>query len=173
MCNTTAISGVINFHIKNASRSLRGLYFVVSPKRPKTGLTEIIMATELACQQNDLCDNSEDSGLWWRFGKGLGSVENVLSGTKKTLRVVKLSCQCEYGTGFNYQDHGGTSKTNIYTLFIFSQASSMASGFVSGTFKHTEISQQLTDGLPWNTIQCYDCDETPAKRMKLPLLPVV
>lgn len=75
--------------------------------------------------------------------------------------------------GVNHQDHGGTFKTNIYTLFIFSQAGSMASGFVSESFKYTEISQKLMDGLPWNIIQCYDCDEIPAKLMKLSLLPVV
>lgn len=55
------------------------------PKRPKTGFTEIIMAAELACQQNNICDNSEDFVLWWRFGKWLKSVEKVVSGTRKLL----------------------------------------------------------------------------------------
>lgn len=88
------------------------------PKRPKTGFTEIIMAAELACQQNNICDNSEDFVLWWRFGKWLKSVEKVVSGTRKLLELSRYHVNVSMALGSIIKTMEALSKLT-YTLSLF------------------------------------------------------
>lgn len=88
------------------------------PKRPKTRFTEIIMAAELSCQQNNLCDNSEDFGLWWKFGKWLKSVEKVVSRTRKLLELSRYHVNVSMSLGSIIKTMEALSKLT-YTLSLF------------------------------------------------------